>query len=54
MGEIAVDKSNAIKAWKKAADKDFIPAMKNMCRYAPMYIIEGYTKMYCQEEYWNR
>lgn len=46
--EIRIDKDNAIKCWKKAADNDFIPAMKNMCKYAPMYIMNGNTKLYCQ------
>lgn len=50
IGNIPVDKENAIKLWMQAADQNFIPAMKNMCKYSPRYLLSGPNKMYCDGE----
>ena len=50
VGNTQIDTGEALKLWSRAADSNFIPAMSNMCRYAPRYMLSGPNKMYCAGE----
>ena len=50
IGNVQINKDKAINLWSKAANSNFIPAMKHMCKHAPRYMLSGPNKLYCTGE----